>query len=196
MVRETPIRLGVESFPYDSASAAFRREFGFLAQRAFGDDVSDLDSPLHLPQLRAQSFFLRDEKDRVISYAALLMLTARALGQRWAVGSLSCVMTEPALQGRGHATRVVTVATDWLGHSNLDLGAFTCDPDHSSFYARIGWPVVPGMVLVGNKRPGALRSDALGKAVLLRCFSPRAKENCAALATSTMVFDLPDGEFL
>ncbi|MBP5141341.1 GNAT family N-acetyltransferase, partial [Pseudomonas chlororaphis] len=43
---------------------------------------------------------------------------------------------------------------------------------------------------------GALRSDTLGKVVLLRLFSAKARAAASALAGGVIDLGLPDGQFL
>jgi hypothetical protein len=81
--------------------------------------------------------------------------------------------------------------------SNLDIGLFSCDPPLASFYARAGgWPVVEDVVLIGSRHEDALRSDTLGKVVLMRLFSAKARATASLLRRTTIDLDLPIGQFL
>jgi hypothetical protein len=91
-------------------------------------------------------------------------------------------MTNPEHQRRGLEVRTVAAATRFMERSTLDFGLFACDPPLPRFYARSGgWPVVPDVVLIGSRDDGALRSDVLGKVVLMRMFSAK-RGRCIAAA--------------
>ncbi|WP_210250656.1 hypothetical protein [Mesorhizobium sp. SARCC-RB16n] len=83
-----------------------------------------------------------------------------------------------------------------MEHSGIDFGVFTCDPPLAGFYSRVGaWPIVPDAVLVGSRATGALRSDTLGKVVLMRLFSPKAVTAGLEITRATIDLDLPVGQF-
>ena len=65
-----------------------------------------------------------------------------------------------------------------------------------SFYVRAGWQTAPHVKVVGGPDDGALTSDGLGKAVLIRLLSPRARDARQTLTASPINLGLPPGEFL
>jgi hypothetical protein len=70
-------------------------------------------------------------------------------------------------------------------------------PRLASFYARAGaWRGVPDVVLIGSRDVHALRSDSLGKVVLMRLFSAKALAVASTLTHTTIDLDLPVGQFL
>ena len=91
-----------------------------------------------------------------------------------------------------HCTGPVGVPTNVT-----EAEALSCDPPLASFYARAGaWAVVKDVVLIGSRDVGALRSDLLGKAVLMRLFSAKARAAASTLSHAMIDLDLPVGHFL
>ncbi|KMN88138.1 hypothetical protein VL04_22140, partial [Chromobacterium violaceum] len=90
-------------------------------------------------------------------------------------GSLSCVATHPAMRGRGLGARAVKAASDWLRDA--------------------GWEAAD-VVLLANGDENALRSDMLGKAVVLELLSGRAQAAAASFQGAEINLDLPPGEFI
>ncbi|WDH25788.1 GNAT family N-acetyltransferase [Pseudomonas chlororaphis] len=192
----------VDAIAYQRASSALQRAFALLQQRVYPEpdapeDAEDAeDAPLHAPVFDTFSFYIC-APDRVLSYAAVAMKTIEHAGHTFDIAGLSCVMTDPACQGQGLGLRTVAAATRCMEHSNLDIGVFTCDPPLARFYARAGgWPIAPDVVLIGNRHEMALRSDTLGKVVLLRLFSPKAIAAASVLTHGVIDLALPDGQFL
>lgn len=189
----------VDAIAYNRASDALRREFASLQHRVYPEHESKpdaADAPLHDPVFDCLSFYIC-AKGRVVSYAAVAMKTITHVGETFEIAGLSCVMTDPAHQGRGLGLRTVAAASRFMKRSNLDFGIFTCDPPLAGFYAQAGeWQIMPNVVLVGGHHEDALRSDSLKKVVLMRLFSDKAVAAAAALANTTINLDLPPGQFL
>lgn len=188
----------VEAIGYSWASQALRREFALLQRRVYpeGGDKDAADAPLHDPAFDAFSFYIC-EGSRVVSYAAMAMKTVENAGDTFSIAGLSCVMTDPDRQRRGLGSRTVAAATRCMERSTLDIGIFTCDPPLARFYAQAGsWPVAPDVILIGSKNEAALRSDTLGKVVLMRLFSQKAIAAASTLTNTTVDLALPIGQFL
>jgi GNAT superfamily N-acetyltransferase len=187
----------VEAIAYDRASADLRREFALLQRRVYGEPGLDAEaSALHDAVFDVLSFYVCGQ-GRVLSYAALAMKAIVHDGQPYEIAGLSCVMTDPQYQGRGLGLRAVAAATRCLARSNLDIGLFTCDPPLARFYERAGqWPVVSNVVLMGSHDDAALRSDVLGKVVLMRLLSAKARAAASGLQDTTIDLGLPIGQFL
>ncbi|AZE11129.1 hypothetical protein C4K10_2849 [Pseudomonas chlororaphis subsp. aureofaciens] len=189
----------VDAIAYNRASSALQRAFTLLQQRVYPEPDTPEEAqvaPLHDPVFDAFSFYIC-APDRVVSYAAVVMKTIEHGGDTFEMGGLSCVMTDPDCQGQGLGLRTVAAATRCMEHSHLDIGVFTCDPPLARFYARAGgWTIAPDVVLTGNRHDGALRSDTLGKVVLLRLFSAKARAAASDFASGVIDLGLPDGQFL
>jgi GNAT superfamily N-acetyltransferase len=189
----------VHALPYSRAGEALRREIAWLQHRAapeLSPPPGNSIAPEHDPALDALSFYLRLD-ERVVSYAAVVHVPIVHASEPYLVAGLSCVATDPAYQRRGLGSRVVAAATRAILDSTADIGLFTCDPPLVAFYARAGdWRPAPGIILLGNRLPGALSSTTLGKAVLMRLVSARAQAAAASLETATISLDLPSGQFL
>ncbi len=183
---------------YKEAPADLRRRFELLRSRAgLGTRPSPGEaSAQHDPALDAVSFYSCSDGD-VVSYAAVVRKTITHDGHAFDIAGLSAVVTDPNLRNLGLGRRTVEAATRWMEQSGADFGVFTCDPPLARFYARAGaWPVAPNVVLVGNRSDAALRSDSLGKVVLMRLFSKRAHVAAPILTRATIDLDLPVGQFL
>jgi len=190
----------VQEVPYNDAPDALRRRFAWLQRRATPDagPVPEESAPelLHDPALNARSFYSSVDGE-IASYAAVVRKTITHGDQMFDIAGLSCVATDPDFQARGLGLRTVAAATRWIEQSPVDFGVFTCDPPLASFYARAGaWAVVKDVVLIGSRDVGALRSDLLGKAVLMRLFSAKARAAASTLSHAMIDLDLPVGHFL
>ncbi|AIO64966.1 GNAT family N-acetyltransferase [Burkholderia oklahomensis] len=191
----------LRSIRYNDAPEALRRQFALLHQRVDPDDAfepGDTAPVLHDPRLDAMSFYVSAPKSRdIASYAAVVRKTISHAGERFSIGGLSWVATDPAHRRAGLGTRTVAAATQWMEASGIDIGVFTCDPPLASFYARAGrWPIASRVTLIGSRADGALRSDTLNKVVLMRLFSAKARAAEAELSRATIDLDLPLGQFL
>jgi GNAT superfamily N-acetyltransferase len=189
----------VVEIPYTRAGTRLRAEFDRLQRRANGEPALPAGAPLeplHDQALGARCFYVR-AAGRLASYAAVVRTTARIDGDAWAVAGLSCVATDPEWRRRGLGTTTVAAATRAIERSGADLGVFTCDPELAGFYARAGgWPTAPAATLLGSREPGALSSAALGKVVLMRLLSERARQQPARLERAAIDLGLPVGQFL
>ncbi|MGD1823896.1 N-acetyltransferase domain-containing protein [Chromobacterium violaceum] len=96
----------VSTAPYHQLPQALRREINVMLHLAYQcEGEADLDETLHRAELDAQSFCLLDGDGRVAAYAAVLGKSIAQQGQAYALGSLSCVATHPAMRGRGLGAR-------------------------------------------------------------------------------------------
>lgn len=189
----------IQAIPYNRAGAALRRAIAMLQHRAAPDlspPPGEVVVPEHDERLDALSFYLT-VGERVVSYAAVVQKPIQHAGQTFLLAGLSCVATDPDYQRRGLGARVVAAATRSILDSTADIGAFTCDPPLAAFYLRAGgWDVAPDVKLIGSGHPGALSSDALQKAVLMRLISDRARAAAPLLRATTISLGLPLGQFL
>ena len=156
----------------------------------------DLDEALHRPALEARAFWLVDN-GRLAAYASAFGKTIIHQEAEFSLGSLGCVATQPEMRGRGLGERVVAAASDWLrACGRYDIAAFTCDAGLLPFYRRAaGWEAAD-LVLVANDEESALRSDALGKVVVLELLSGRARAAEVSFRGAVVNLDLPPGEFI
>lgn len=189
----------VESVVYNDSPDDLRRRFALLRHRADpakrplpGETVP----PQHDPALNAISFYSCVDGD-VVSYAAVVRKTITHGEQAFDIAGISSVVTDPVFRGRGFGIRTVSAATRWIERSGADFGIFTCDPPLTRFYAQAGgWPVARDVVLVGGRSEAALRSDTLGKVVLMRFLTGKALDAASILSSATIDLDLPVGQFL
>ena len=187
----------VTSAPYQDLPPAWRREINAKLHLAYQcEGEPDLDEALHRPALDARAFWLADN-GRLAAYASAFGKTIIHQGAVFSLGSLGCVATQPAMRGRGLGERVVAAASDWLRTcGRYDVAAFSCDAGLLPFYRRAaGWEAAD-IVLIANDDEEALRSDALGKVVVLELLSERARAAEASFRGATVNLGLPPGEFI
>jgi predicted N-acetyltransferase YhbS len=188
----------VHTTEYNSADIALRQRIAELQRSVFGSvgTVSDAVPEDHAAGLNAIAFFAL-EGDQVVSYAAVVHLTIAHGGRTFALAGLSAVATAPEFRGRGLGTAVVAAATRHIESSDADLAIFTSDRPLARFYERAGgWRPAPQVRVVGSLDEGALTSDGLGKVVLMRLLSDRARAAADLLTHGTINLGLPVGEFL
>lgn len=189
----------VQSNYYNEASDTLRREIAVILHRVW-PDVSPIPGETiptaHEAVLNARSFYSYVD-GQLVSYAGVVRKTIKHRDQTFNIAGLSCVATDPDYQGRGLGLRTVAAATRWIEQSDTDFGIFTCKPSLAYFYERAGaWPVVPDVALIGSRDEGALSSESLQVAVLMRLFSAKARTYESMLRHTTIDLGLPVGHFL
>jgi aminoglycoside 2'-N-acetyltransferase I len=102
-------------------------------------------------------------------------------GERYEASGLSWVVTGPEYRGRGYGQHLVAAARDHVEASGADLGLFTCDTPLQPFYARAGWELLPGTVLIGGTADDPFASDQPGfdKVTFGGFFTERARSHRA-----------------
>ncbi|MEN3032544.1 GNAT family N-acetyltransferase [Chromobacterium amazonense] len=186
------------SQPYQTLPRTLRRECAVMLHQAYQcPGEPDPDDTLHKPEYHAQAFCLL-QRGRLVAYAAVLGFTVSHGGQAFALAALSCVATHPGHRRQGLGERVVAAASAWLREcGKYDIAAFTCDAELAPFYARAAaWRTVDDVVLLAHSGNHALRSDRLGKTVVLELLSARAQSAAAAFRSTTINLGLPEGEFI
>jgi len=189
----------IQSINYNQALATLRREIAVLLHRVWPEEDGLLEDTIpaaHHEALNARSFYAYAD-GKLVSYTGVVTKAIEHEGERFVISGLSCVATDPDYRGLGYGLKTVAAATQWMEQSGVDLGLFTCHPDLADFYHRAGsWPAVPDVSLVGSRHEGALTSDSLQVAVLMRLFSAKAIAHKKVLRNTTINLDLPVGEFL
>lgn len=187
----------IQSIYYNQASDALRRQIAIMLHRVWPDVLGETTPETHAASLHARSFYSYSN-GRLVSYAGVVRKIIKHGGQAFNIAGLSCVATDPDYLGQGLGLRTVVAATRWIEEQdNIDIGVFTCEPSLTYFYERAGaWPVVPNVELIGSREQGALSSESLQVAVLMRLFSEKACAYEAILSNTTIDLDLPVGQFL
>ncbi|QND85199.1 Uncharacterized protein ChrSV_2973 [Chromobacterium vaccinii] len=189
--------MNVLTVPCEGMPQPLRREINAMLHLAYRcDGEVSPDEALHRPELEAQAFYLKDN-GRLVAYASVFGKAITQQGRVFSLGSLGCVATHPELRGRGLGERVVVAASDWLRTcGRYDIAAFSCDAGLLPFYRwAAGWEAAD-VVLVANENENALRSDTLGKVVMLELLSGRARTAEPLFRGATINLDLPPGEFV
>lgn len=197
MRKENEANMEVTSAPYQDLPQALRREINLMLHLAYQcEGEPDPDETLHRPALEARAFWLADN-GRLAAYASVFGKTIIHQAAEFSLGSLSCVATRPEMRGRGLGERVVAAASNWLrACGRYDIAAFSCDAELLPFYRRAAEWEAADVVLIANNEESALRSDALGKVVVLELLSERARAAEASFRGAAVNLDLPPGEFI
>ncbi len=93
------------------------------------------------------------EGEVLISYAALIRTRLEHAGVTYKAYGLDNVFTFPSFRGEGHASRVVSAATEHaLKSGEADVAALFCEPGLREFYLGTGWEPMEGApTLTGAK---------------------------------------------
>ncbi|WP_090514317.1 GNAT family N-acetyltransferase [Paenibacillus sp. cl6col] len=189
----------IQSVYYNQMPDTVRRKIAVLLHRVWPEEdglPEDTIPTAHDEALNARSFYAYAD-GKLVSYTGVVSKAIEHEGERFRLSGLSCVATDPDYRGLGYGLKTVTAATRWMEQSGVDLGIFTCHPALADFYHRAGsWPAVPDVSLIGSRDEGALTSDSLQVAVLMRLFSAKAIAHKKVLRNTTIHLDLPVGQFL
>ena len=188
----------IQSIYYNEASDGLKRQIAVMLNRVWpAEELGEITRNTHAASLHARSFYSYSN-GRLVSYAGVVHKTIKHGGQTFNIAGLSCVATDPDYLKQGLGLRTVAAATQWIEkQKGTDFGLFTCEPSLAYFYDRAGaWPVVPDVKLIGSREEGALSSEALQVAVLMRLFSAKAGSYESILRHTTIDLDLPVGQFL
>ena len=138
----------------------------------------DTDEAGHDPALDPVTLLLLDG-DRALAVLDILSKDIEHHGQKYRASGLSAVVTDRAVRGRGHGLHLVVEARRAMAGLGRDLGIFTCDTVLAGFYARAGWQLLPGTVLIGGTRAEPFPSDQFDKVTFGAFFTPRARSHAA-----------------
>src|SRR5688572_879780 len=80
--------------------------------------------------------FVADVDGRIAAHASVVERELHVAGRRLRAGYVEAVATDPALQGRGLGTLVMSHVAAWI-RERFELGALGTGSHH--FYERLGW---------------------------------------------------------
>ncbi len=159
--------------------ATLQRQVGLLVRQAWPSERPPSTGPTHDPALVPQSLLLLDG-EQVLAALVILSKEITHGGTQYQASGLSTVVTDLAVQRRGFGLRLVRDARERIAASGADLGLFTCDRGLEGFYARAGWQLLPGTVLVGGTPEAPFASDQFDKVTMGDFFSPHARTGAAS----------------
>ena len=138
-------------FPEAEVPKKLRDQVVALQDQAWPPDDAAAEGagPIHDPALLPISLLLLDG-DRVVSTLDILSKELVHAGARLRASGVSTMVTDEAERGKGLGSILAAAAKDEMGAGGADLGVFTCDTPLRGFYARAGFAVLPGSVLVGG----------------------------------------------
>ena len=94
--------------------------------------------------------FTATEGDSVLSYPATLRLNLEHARHTYTSYGFGNMFTFPPYRREGFGQHVLTVATDFMQQSEVDIAVLFCDSHLEAFYARSGWQVVRTPVRIGT----------------------------------------------
>ena len=93
--------------------------------------------------------FITEEDGRALSHVGVLKTTVRAGSRVVTVGGVGGVATRPEAQGRRFVHAAMRQAADFIRHElGAEFGMLFCLPRLAPFYARQGWQMVEGEVVI------------------------------------------------
>jgi predicted GNAT family N-acyltransferase len=94
--------------------------------------------------------FTATEGDALLSYAATLRLNLEHADQMYTSYGFGNMFTFPPYRHEGYGQQVLTLATDFIQQSDVDIAVLFCDPKLQQFYAGSGWQVVRTPIRIGT----------------------------------------------
>jgi len=93
----------------------------------------------------------RDAHGRLVSVTGIVLRQGTYGGRPLRIGGIGGVKTHPQARRQGHAARTLTRAVDFL-HTQIGVAfaLLVCDPQLIPYYARLGWRVFHGRLLIRN----------------------------------------------
>lgn len=158
----------------------------------------DVDNrEIHPEEMDAMSFCVVENK-RCIGYTGVVQWDVQVQDETFKMCGLSCVCTHPQYRNRGIGSTLVKEATKWIIQSNsFDIGLFTCSPENTSFYKKIGsWEISSGLILKESNRKNAYSSDLLKVNVFKLLLSQKAKSYASYFENGTVTLNFPTGKFI
>lgn len=150
----------------DDELAAIRR----LMDAAFGPEPENSFDDDDWAHALGGVHFVLDMDERVVSHASVVARELRVAGRPLRTGYVEAVATRPALQRRGHGTRLMAAVNEHIA-AEYELGAL--GTGSIGFYERLGWRVWQGQTYVRTLKGDVRTPDEDGGIlVLLTPFSP------------------------
>lgn len=139
----------VEIHPARQLAAADREQLQSLLNEAFGDDAIGkqyewADNDWNL--------LLRRERE-IVSHVGVVERTVSVEGQLIKVGGIGAVATAPPWQRRGLAQQLLDQTASFLRDQlGASFGLLICGEHRRPYYARLGWQVVAGPLLIDQPK--------------------------------------------
>lgn len=132
-----------------------------------GAEEGDAARPLLDPELHPVHFVLADG-DQVLSYARTIWATISHIGQSFKLYGLGDVITKPEFRHRGHARRVVEMATIHIkSDRKADAGVLLTEPKLEPLYRRSGWKYVSGLRVKTGEHSGCATVESFPMILIL-----------------------------
>lgn len=91
--------------------------------------------------------FVLSHEGEAVSHVALHIRQGLANGRPVRIAGIGGVMTHPAVQGNGHAQRLLRAALDQAAERRADFCLLVCEDKNVGFYEKQGWRVFPGTMI-------------------------------------------------
>lgn len=179
-------------YPQEKCGAGIAKAILALEDTAWPQGPEEQSFP-SAPNTYVTSFILM-EKGRAICHVGIRKSALHHRGEAYLAYGLSEVVTHPAYQAKGLATKTVQRAAEFLAAQGADLSIFTCAKENVGLYARCGWEQMPGACLVGGTKSKPFRSDSLNLATMMRLLSSKAKRHRADFEQGDIVLELGENQ--
>ncbi|HUG48077.1 MAG TPA: GNAT family N-acetyltransferase [Candidatus Limnocylindria bacterium] len=168
MIERPTIRL--RRLPTDQLTSAELAAIRRLMDSAFGPEPENSFDDDDWAHALGGLHFVLDVEGRIVSHASVVKRSLHVAGRPLRTGYVEAVATLPALQGRGHGSRVVAAVNEHVA-AEYELGAL--GTGSVGFYERLGWKVWRGPTSVRTDG-GDVRTPAEdgGILVLLTPYTP------------------------
>lgn len=166
-------RIDIKSFQYNYISNTEKYLLTNLL-RSVWIDINTKE--IHPQEMDAVSFCAVTD-NIFVGYVGIVKWNICIQNKNFRMCGLSCVCTHPLYRKRGIGSDLVKKVTKWIiQNGNFDVGLFTCSPQNTSFYEKIGfWEKTSNLILKESNREGAYQSDIMGLNVFRLLISHKAK---------------------
>jgi hypothetical protein len=126
------------------------------------------------------------ESGLLVAHAQVVWKMLEHSGMVYKTYGITGVFTYPSFRGEGHGLRVVQAATDYITHSDADIGMFHCNPPLKAFYSQAGWLPMEGAVTLIGARANPVVVNEL---MLMQFFTEKGRRAKEAFLRSPVFFD-------
>ena len=107
----------------------------------------------------------------LVSYVGIVLRRAEHDGAPVLIGGVGSVKTHPAARGRGYASLAIRRAVEFFrDRPDAAFGLLVCDPPLIGYYARLGWKLFSGRLMVVQH--GAIEEFTFDRVMTLDIHGP------------------------
>lgn len=162
MIEKPTIRL--RRLPTAQLTSAELADIRALMDSAFGPEPENSFDDDDWAHALGGLHFVLDVDGAVVGHASVVERSLHVAGRPLRTGYVEAVATLPALQGRGHGTRVMAAVNEHI-ESEYELGAL--GTGSVGFYERLGWRMWSGPTFVRTEAGDVRTPDEDGGILVL-----------------------------